>query len=155
MKDEQLESMCRSLFDILQRSLRVAGDETEEKKKERVSNYRDQKRQRQEEVKKQEEMEGKIEGRKKKDKNSYVKLGSSRVQPKSWGLHIISVLYLLFYNKVISIRGVTGLHPSAQTDHKQKLQRDPFPSHFNTFLLEKHCPISKSTLQILNLSTEE
>lgn len=66
MKDEQLESMCRSLFDILQRSLRWQEIQTEEKKKERVSNTETKRGRDKEEVKKQEEMEGKIEGRKKK-----------------------------------------------------------------------------------------
>ena len=68
MKDEQLESMCRSLFDILQRSLRWREIQTEEKKKERVSNTKTKRGRDKEEVKKQEEMEGKIEGRKKKKK---------------------------------------------------------------------------------------
>lgn len=39
MKDEQLESMCRSLFDILQRSLRMRGRQGEkERERERMLN---------------------------------------------------------------------------------------------------------------------
>lgn len=36
MKDEQLESMCRSLFDILQRSLKVRGKQREREERETV-----------------------------------------------------------------------------------------------------------------------
>lgn len=53
MKDEQLESMCRSLFDILQRSLRIREAETEREKKESVSNPETKRGRGKEDVKKE------------------------------------------------------------------------------------------------------
>lgn len=40
MKDEQLESMCRSLLDILQRSLRLTGDTNRERERKKEGQTR-------------------------------------------------------------------------------------------------------------------
>ena len=84
------------------------------------------------------------EEKKKKDKNSYVKdLAPWECSLRAGAYTSFASQYLLFYNKVISIRAWQGyIKVPRQTINKSSEGSISF--HFNTFLLEKS--ISKSTL---------
>ena len=118
----------------------VDGDINRRRKRRRECQTQRPKEVDKEEVKKQEEMEGKIEGRKKKkDKNSYVKdLAPWECSLRAGDYTSFASQYLLFYNKVISIRAWQGyIKVPRQTINKSSKGSISF--HFNTFLLEKHC----------------